>query len=179
MAIGKKLAALLALRSHAGKAKGMLRRMGRADRIRQAAPRILFGAGCLSLLWLAYSLAWPIRLPQPDVNEALVADAPVIAQRGTKGFAEFETAIKSKTLFAPPSPIAVRGAGGPVVEELLKKVQLAGITSLRGQPAAVIRLNGKGGVYKVGDPVGSFTLKEVFADKVVLEINGQPVELAR
>jgi hypothetical protein len=176
---GKKLAYLLDLRSRADKAKGMLKHMGRADQIRHAAPRILFGGACLALVWLTYSLAWPIRLPVPDVNEAMLADPPVIAQRDMNTFAEAEPAIKSKVLFVPPSPIAIRGAGGAAIEELLKKVQLAGIANLRGHLAAVIRLNGKSGLYKVGDPVGSFTLHEVSSDKVVLALDGQLIDLTR
>ena len=179
MGVLKRLASLPALLSRAGNARGMLRRLGDVERIRHAAPRVLFGVACLCLLWLAYSFAWPIRLPEPDVNEAMVTGPVVTVQRGMKEFAEFEPTIKSRTLFAPSTPIVAKAAGSVVVDELLKKVQLAGITNLRGQPAAIIRLNGKGGLYKPGDQVGSFTLKEVFLDKVVLMIDGQPVELTR
>jgi hypothetical protein len=175
----KKLASLFDLRAKAGKAKVALRQMSRVERIRHEAPRILFGGGCLALIWLAYSMVWPIRLPEPDANQAKAADAPVILPRDLNAFADAEPVIKSRVLFIPPSPMAVGGVSGPAIEELLKKMQLAGIANLRGQPAAVIRLSGKSGLYKVGDPVGSFTLQEVSSDKVVLALNGQTVELAR
>ncbi|GAG41342.1 unnamed protein product, partial [marine sediment metagenome] len=118
-------------------------------------------------------------LPQPDPREAMVDAAPVNVHRDMKAFGEFEKTIQSKTLFAPPVPIVSRGAGAVVVEELLKKVQLVGITNVRGAPAAIIRVNGKGALYKVGDQVGSFVLREVSLNKVALEIDGQTVDLTR
>jgi len=149
-ALKDRLASLTALPKQIGKAKGMLRKTTDVARIRRTAPRILLGLACLSLL-----------------------------RRAVIGFAEAEKTIKSKVLFAPSTPIIARAAGALVVEELLKKVQLAGVSNVRGEPAAVIRLNGKSGLYKAGDLVGSFTLKEVFLDKVVLVLDGQLVELGR
>jgi hypothetical protein len=140
-------------------------------------PGALAVVATVSLAWLAYSLAWPVRLPDPS---AVVEEkaAPMPARKGLASFDNGRMLIRSKEVFAPPVPILSNSAGAVVLEELLKKVELAGITNLGGQPAAIIRVSGKGAIYKAGDPVGSFILKEVRADKVVLELDGQPVDLA-
>ena len=76
-------------------------------------------------------------------------------------------------------PIIAKATGAVVIENLLKKVNLAGITTIAGKPAAIIQVNGKSALYRKGDKVGSFNLKDVASDKIVLEIDGQTVDLTR
>jgi hypothetical protein len=145
--------------------------------LRKAMPKTMFfGAILLLVAWQAHSVFWPLRLSEPTGPvEEEAATMPARAQ--ATSFESSKPIIRSKDLFAPPVPVLSNAAGAVVIEELLKKVQLAGITNLGGQPAAIIRLSGKGGIYKAGDPLGNFVVKEILGNKVVLEIDGQPVEL--
>jgi hypothetical protein len=165
------------MRAAARKAASNIVSLARARGRKAGLPGLLAVVAAGSLAWLAYSLTWPVRLPEPaGVTEEESAAMPV--RKETVAFEGGRMLVRSKEVFAPPTPILSNSAGVVVLEELLKKVELAGITNLGGTPAAIIRVSGKGAIFKVGDPVGSFVLKEVRADKVVLELDGQPVDLA-
>jgi type II secretory pathway component PulC len=147
------------------------------EKLREALPKgALFGSVTLLVAWPLYSALWPLRLPELEANVEKQSVA-MPARAETVSFESSKVLIRSKDLFAPPVPILSNAAGVAVVEELLKKIQLSGITNLAGQPAAIIRVSGKGGVYKAGDPLGNFVVKEIHPDKVVLEMDGQPVDL--
>ena len=62
----------------------------------------------LGMAWCVVNLAWPLRLPHPDVHRMAGAAADVSLVREAEPFAEIEKQINSKTLFAPPCPSSPR-----------------------------------------------------------------------
>lgn len=141
------------------------------------ARKVTPGGLCIALLaWTFCNYLWPIQMPESGACAA--QDEAVISTKTVSNFEGAKVLIRSKELFAPPTPILSNSAGAVVVEELLKKIQLAGISNVGGQPAAVIRMSGKSGMYKAGDALGSFVVKEIEQNKVILEIDGQPVDLS-
>lgn len=145
-------------------------------KLRNRLPEILAVLSLLCLIWLAVALTWPLRLPEPD-PWSIGTGGVRVAKREIKSFATYKQTIKSRVLFAPPVPIIAKSTGAVVIEDLLKKIKLSGVTTVRGQPAAIISIKGKGGIYRAGSQVGSFRLKEIRRDKVVLELDGQEVNL--
>ena len=134
----------------------------------------------LTLGYAIYALVCPIRLPRDGENEFSPFGVPKVLGNEVAEFSLYERDIRQKVLFAPPIPVTRRGVGrADVIEKLLKQVSLAGVTMVRQQPAAVIRVKEKSAVYKEGDQAEFFKISRILRDSVVIEIDGQDIELTR
>ena len=108
-------------------------------------PEVLAVLSLSCVLWIAASFTWPLRLPEPDPWQTDAVEMRV-AKREVKSFRVHEQTIKSKVMFAPQTPIVAKATGAVVIEELLKKLKLSGVSKVRGQLAAIISVKGKTGI---------------------------------
>ena len=149
----------------------------RVGELRKNAPAMLVVFSALCLAWLVCSMAFPLRLREPDRAMGREFEDVSVRGRTVDPFSAYERTVGSRLLFAPPTPLAANRPGTVVIDELLSKIKLSGISSIQGEMTALISVKGKSGSYRAGDEVGSFRVKTVQRDKVVLELNGDEVDL--
>ena len=136
---------------------------------------------------IVYDLLRPL---EPLAGNGALAPSVAVADRGGassrpgRGPAEpniILATIRSRKLFHPASPLPSKGTAHKSIDRIKGLLTLYTVMDVKGVPTAYIKVEGKG-LTKVhaGDEIeGLFSVREISAGSVVLDIFGQNVTLER
>ncbi len=129
---------------------------------------------------LAVFRLWRLTRPlePPAATSALTGPSPAV-RSAAAGVGDYRSHIGGRKLFVLPSPGPPTTAVADAIADAKKRLTLCGIANVGGKRAAYFEVEkgGKGtlGLYAEGDMVDDFTVVDVGAGSVVLEVAGQQV----
>ncbi len=163
---------------------GSTKRVARTRRVRMGLSSWLTLVIVALTAWLGAEVVFPL-FSNPEREGALpyVPLAVSVHRRSMKPYSEYERVLKARELFKPSLQIATGGIARIGIEKMVEKLSLTGIIAVGSSFQALItnsdKKEGGTGLYREGDSVAGFTVKEVGRGKVIIEYAGQLVELGR
>jgi hypothetical protein len=127
------------------------------------------------------------RAPLPSLAIPQVADgsstAPLIEDRA-RSKASLEIClrqIKMRNLFKPSIPVPNEGGiGKSTAQELAERLQFIGVMEEAGGLAALVFIPNRGpGTFHIGDRVAEFVLKDIQANRLILELGDEKAIIKR
>jgi len=141
--------------------------------------RILQVAVVLLAVGTAAELMWPSRrLPsRPETFHYLSADLP---QREVSDFSEYSSALSSRSLFKPATPVDTSPYAKLGVHKAMEPLSFSGMITVKGEKRAVVSVQGKGvQTYGVGDMIGDLKVIKIERDALELSLGEEKGTLRR
>lgn len=133
---------------------------------------------CLLLGFLRYMRLPELPAPKPSMIRSV---ATLNAARSLQPMDSYIRLLKMRDLFKPSVPIPSENkVGKTTAEELAERLQFLGTAGTSGEVRALVFIPNRGpGLFKVGDPVAEFVLKEIQQEWITIQLEDEEIKLKK